>query len=232
MIAFLNSIRNGIGWPNGTAAAPGFAEDSDPTTGFYVPLPGSIGMSVNGVLVGFFYSTALSMITAITTYSNMEADFGYLFSSNNTNLKRFIISGIADVLVINAEGGLDEIGNNAPTTSIEFKTSATSGVASVKRTTINKDGRLSLDTAGQTFAITEGANCCMGTAVLVAGTVTVATTAVTANSRIFLTVQTLGTVAIPTPIAVTATTVATDFTITSANAVDTSTVAWVILEPT
>lgn len=66
---------------------------------------------------------------------------------------------------------------------------------------------------------------------LVAGTVTVATTKVTANSRIQLTTQSLGTVTVPMPIAVTARTAGTSFVITSSDATDTSVVAWMIVEP-
>lgn len=76
-----------------------------------------------------------------------------------------------------------------------------------------------------------GADATMGLATLVAGTVVVATTKVTATSRILLTAQALGTVAAPKAIAVTARTAGTSFTITSADATDTSTVAWEIVEP-
>lgn len=75
-----------------------------------------------------------------------------------------------------------------------------------------------------------GTNGKIGTATLAAGTVTVANTSVTANSRIFLTVQTLGTIAVPVAVVVTAKVVNTSFTITSASITDTSTVAWMIVE--
>jgi hypothetical protein len=68
-----------------------------------------------------------------------------------------------------------------------------------------------------------------GTAVLVGGTVTVNNTLVTANSRIFLTTQvTGGTVGSPY---ISARTASTSFTITSTSGTDTSTVAWMIVEP-
>lgn len=86
--------------------------------------------------------------------------------------------------------------------------------------------------AGQAaLAVAEGTNATMGTATLVTGTKVVSTTAVTANSRIHLTVQSLGTVTAPTAVAVTARTAGTSFTITSADATDTSVVAWLIVEP-
>jgi len=77
--------------------------------------------------------------------------------------------------------------------------------------------------------INEGTNATMGTAVLTAGTVTVNTTKVTANSRIFLTTQTSG--GTPGSVYVSARTAGTSFTITSTSGTDTSTVAWLIIEP-
>jgi hypothetical protein len=88
---------------------------------------------------------------------------------------------------------------------------------------------LRIATAGRGLQVAEGANAKMGTAVLVAGTVTVATTAVTANSRIYLTSQVDG--GTPGFQRVSARVAATSFTITSSNAADTSTVAWMIVEP-
>lgn len=93
------------------------------------------------------------------------------------------------------------------------------------------DDDLSLKTAGKGLQIKEGSNAKMGVATLVAGTVTVANTSVTANSRIFLTVQSLGTILLPAAVAVTARTASTSFTITSADVTDTSVVAWHIIEP-
>ncbi|MFI0265644.1 right-handed parallel beta-helix repeat-containing protein [Streptomyces luteogriseus] len=87
-------------------------------------------------------------------------------------------------------------------------------------------------TAGDSFGaltVKEGTNARMGTAVLVGGVVTVPTTAVTANSRIFLTIQTPG----GTPGAqwVSARTPGTGFQVASSSAADTSTVAWWIVDP-
>lgn len=84
-----------------------------------------------------------------------------------------------------------------------------------------------LKTSG--IGITEGANAISGLATLVAGTVTVNTTAVTANSRIQLTHQ--NNAGVPGFVSVTARVAGTSFTITSSNAGDTSDIAWVIIEP-
>lgn len=91
---------------------------------------------------------------------------------------------------------------------------------------------LKLQVAGGGIFIKEGTNATMGAATLVTGAAVVSTTAVTASSRIFLMVQSLGTVVAPKAVAVTARTAGTSFTITSADATDTSVVGWLIVEPT
>lgn len=90
-------------------------------------------------------------------------------------------------------------------------------------------GDLSLSEVGKTFKIKEGTNAKMGTSVLVGGTIIVSTTAVTANSRILLSIQTPGgTVGTPY---ISERSSGTSFTITSTSATDTSTVAWIVIEP-
>jgi hypothetical protein len=88
-----------------------------------------------------------------------------------------------------------------------------------------------VNTFSQSVTIPEGSNAYMGT-VAVAGTVavTVATTAVSAKSRIFLTTQVpAGTVGSSY---VSATSTATSFQVQSTSAGDTSTVAWLIINHT
>lgn len=99
------------------------------------------------------------------------------------------------------------------------------GVAQVG--TLDSDVIIGL--AGKGLQVKEGTNAKMGTAVLVAGTVTVSTTAVTANSRIFLTNQVLGGTA--GFLRVSARTAGTSFAITSSSGSDASTVAWWMVEP-
>jgi len=96
---------------------------------------------------------------------------------------------------------------------------------------IDTTGNTRLGVAGAGIYIKEGTNATSGVATLVAGTVTVNTTKVTANSRIYLTRQTTsGTLG--TSVDVTARTAGTSFTITSNGSIlDTSDVAWVIIEP-
>lgn len=96
---------------------------------------------------------------------------------------------------------------------------------------ISSSGDVITTLAGKGFKVKEGADARMGTAVLNGAspsTVTVANTSVTANTRIFLTINTAG--AAPGVCYVSARTGSTSFTITGANT-DTSTVAWILLEP-
>ncbi len=85
-------------------------------------------------------------------------------------------------------------------------------------------------TAVESSVVREGTNARMGLAVLVGGTVVVNTTAVTADSRIFLTTNVPG--GTPGFLRVSARTAGTSFTILSSSGSDTSSVAWLIVEPT
>lgn len=93
------------------------------------------------------------------------------------------------------------------------------------------NGDLKLNTVGNGLYIKEGTDGTSGIVTLVAGVKVVSTTKVTATSRIYLTRQTVaGTVG--TSVDVTARTAGTSFTITAAGSIlDTSTVAWLIVEP-
>lgn len=90
----------------------------------------------------------------------------------------------------------------------------------------NGTGNIVLDVAKK-LRVATGTNQRAGDAVLVGGTVTVANTTVTANTRVFLTRKTAGGTIGDLKYSVTA---ATSFTITSANAADTSTVSYLLVE--
>jgi hypothetical protein len=108
------------------------------------------------------------------------------------------------------------------------------GVLGVEGTTflgqLEVFGDLATQLASSGFYLAEGSNAPMGVATLVAGTVTVANTRVTANSRIFLTAQnTSGT---PGFLRVSARVASTSFTILSSSGTDTTAVGYLIVEPT
>ena len=111
--------------------------------------------------------------------------------------------------------------------SLLFGTAAASAITN--RVELDKTGNLKLLVAGNGIRIKEGSNAYMGTATLVAGAATVSTTVVSSNSRIFVTSQADG--GTPGWLRISARVAATSFTITSSDGADTSTVAWLIIEP-
>lgn len=88
---------------------------------------------------------------------------------------------------------------------------------------------LQLVRAGAGLLVKEGSNATMGVVTLVAGEATIATTKITANSRVWVTSQSDG--GVPGFLRISARNSGTDFTITSSSVADTSEVAWWIVEP-
>lgn len=90
------------------------------------------------------------------------------------------------------------------------------------------NGNISLTTAGNKLKIATGSNASIGvSAAMTAGTITISTTAVTTNSRIFLTHATLG--GTQGILSVGTITDGTSFVINSSSATDTGTVNWIII---
>lgn len=102
-------------------------------------------------------------------------------------------------------------------------------VGSTLTLTVDTSFNFRVNHIGSGLAVAEGTNGKQGIATLSGGTVTVSTNSVTANSRIFLTIQspggTLGSVY------VSARTAGTSFTISSTSAIDTSVVGYLVMEP-
>ncbi len=88
---------------------------------------------------------------------------------------------------------------------------------------------LKIETLGKGLYVKEGSNATMGIATLVSGTVVVNTTKITNNSRIFLQAQ--DGASGPHSLHITSRIAGTSFTITSSSAGDTSSIAWLIIEP-
>jgi hypothetical protein len=88
---------------------------------------------------------------------------------------------------------------------------------------------VTIGSAGGGLAIKQGSNARSGRSVLAGGTVVVANTSVTATTDIQLTSQVDG--GTPGWLRVSARTVGTSFTILSSSGTDTSTVAWLMVEP-
>jgi hypothetical protein len=137
------------------------------------------------------------------------------------------------VALSNSSGSFTSLNVSGATTTntLSVTSTASTGALGVTGDETVTSGNVIIATAGKGLQIKEGSNARMGTATLVAGTVTVANTSVTATTRILLTVQSLGTVTAPKAIAVTARSAGASFTITSADNTDTSVVAWELIEP-
>lgn len=125
-------------------------------------------------------------------------------------------SGSNENLTINAKGS----------GTITLNGTATGGISLSQNVTIT--GNLTLGTAGNKLSITTGTNASAGTGTLTGGTVTISTTAVTANSLIFLTDATASLTNVG-PLSVTAKSAGTSFTVQSTNVLDTSTFNWLIV---
>jgi hypothetical protein len=142
--------------------------------------------------------------------------------SNDANEEATWVSGFAgaaDKVIFRVVKKPFATNKNAP-----FDTVANQAIS------VDGEGDLNLHLAGGGLGVKEGSNAKMGLATLVAGTVTVSTTRVTANSRIFLSVQTAG--GTQGFLRISARTAGTSFVITSTSGSETSTVAWLIVEPT
>ncbi|MFG2848485.1 hypothetical protein ACGF12_35800 [Kitasatospora sp. NPDC048296] len=136
----------------------------------------------------------------------------------DVNLYRYAANGMATDDALKLTAGQLLLG---PAGDVNVYRSASGNLAS--------DLNIVAAVAGKGFQIKEGANARMGVSVLVAGTVTVANTSITASTRVQLTIQSPGgTVGVQY---VSARTAGTSFTITSNNVADTSTVAWLLIEP-
>lgn len=123
--------------------------------------------------------------------------------------------------------------SSVPTTGIYRPATNTLGFATSTTAvgSFDSSGSFHVLVAGQGLTVKEGSNAKQGVSTLSGGTVVVTNSSVTANSRIFITAQSLGTVAVPSAYGVSARTAGTSFTILASAPTDTSVVAWEIFEP-
>lgn len=167
-------------------------------------------------------TTAIATTAFVTTADNLKANLASPTFTGTPTLPTGTI-------------GVTQTAGNSTTAlaTTAFVTTADNLKAPLASPTFTGDvnvstGNLLISTIGKGEQIKTGTNAKIGTAVLVGGAVTVANTSVTANSRIFVTSNTDG--GTPGFLRVSAKTNGTSFVITSSNPLDTSTVAWVIIE--
>lgn len=94
----------------------------------------------------------------------------------------------------------------------------------------NVGGNINAITAGKGLTVKGGTNARIGSSALTAGSVVVANTSVTASTIVLLTSQVDG--GTPGFVRVSTRTAGTSFTITSSSNTDTSTIGWLLVEPT
>jgi hypothetical protein len=231
-------------FPIGTLSAPSIAYAAQLTTGMWFASQ-TVNFSVdNGAGVGSnilklafngatFNKDIFPVANGTLNIGSTTAEWLTIYPRNISRAPRSGTNLNGQVLSYYAQAGT---GTGALTTAVhdfytpDLAASGTTVQTLTKRFVISNNG-IELPVAGSGIQIKEGTNATMGIATLVAGTVTISTTKVTANSRIFVTRQTTaGTLG--TSIDVTARTAGTSFTLTSNGSIlDTSTVAWVIVEP-
>jgi len=134
----------------------------------------------------------------------------------------FIQGSQIQSIVTDVNAGLGLISSN-----LRFNTRTPGAATLTEKVTITDSGALQINEAGQTLAVQGGAvTDFIGQAVLAAGTVTVNNTNITANDKIFLSVSLPGGTQGILSYAIAA---GASFTITSTNALDTSTVEYFIV---
>lgn len=163
--------------------------------------------------------------TSLASPSGITAgNIGSIQFSGYTNAGAY--SGVVAAMTAQS---VDTFSPTAQGAKLSFLVTPSGTASGITGMTILDSGQVSLPTVGTGLSIAEGTNAKMGTAVLVTGAKVVSTTAVTANSRIQVTSNVDG--GTPGWLRVSARTAGTSFTITSSSALDTSTVAWLIIEP-
>lgn len=192
-----------------------FAGTGALVTNYFTATPSAVLDTTAG---GFKFLTGVTFVSGLTTQGNFatqpSSSSNTVFSSNVAGSASF------DSFRLTGDGSMN-IGSG---TAARDTTWGRYGAAQIG--TVDSDIVIAL--AGKGLKIKEGTNARMGTATLVAGTVTVANTSVSNNTRIFVGQHTPGgTVGAPFVSSVTA---GTGFTIKSTSSTDTSVVSYVLFE--
>ena len=192
--------------------------------------------------VGFLLSNGLiiqdetnvkRLLTVFWNGSNPSITFGSASASApvGTTIRGEVATGsniAGSFLNLQAGTGTGNASVSSATISLQTPDTGSSGSSlqtQVTRMSVSSSGvNIGTSSDGTTFKRLEH-----GTAVLVGGTVTVADTTITANSRIILTSQVGG--GTPGWLRVSARSAGVSFTITSSSGTDTSTVGYLIIEP-
>jgi hypothetical protein len=126
-------------------------------------------------------------------------------------------------------------GSTIPANGVYLPAANSVGISTNTTLAVNIDstGQVALQVVGKGLSVKEGSNAKQGKSTMTAGAVTVSTTAVTASSRIFISINDAGSGALTNigSVYVNNIIAATSFDIRSTNVLDTSSVVWLINEP-
>lgn len=233
-----------------------FDANGQPTGENYFRFDDPLAFGGEGIVVSSTDGTVLPYIllhgdgaslpdTSVIVFADAGLANYYQFSGNGTSLSFQSNTGTA--IFFNADGSIGL--GTAPSTSAEINISQ--NVATQLAHINFQDGLdpavpasgdmwlvaglmkvnfgLSFEEIGDGIQIAEGANARMGVSTLVAGTVTVANTSVTATSRIYLTGQDV--VGTTGELSISAVIPGVSFAITSNSVTDGRSIAWLIIEP-
>jgi len=235
-VAVLKQVNNPDNGDNIPPSAPGylqfFKQGSSVLNGFQVDSEGNINTA--GAVTASGFSTLAGGAGTIIVQGQVSGDSNPRFTIGadgkiqwgggagalDTDLYRYAADGLATDAVLKLAAAATLLLGAAGDTNLYREAGGP---------ILATDNSLALNTAGAGLQVKEGSNARMGLSTLVGGTVVVANTSVTANTRVFLTAQTSG--ASPGALRVSARTAGTSFTITSTSGSDTSTVAWLLVEP-
>jgi pectate lyase-like protein len=204
---------------------PNVGEATGPSTAQVLSLQNGWGTDNGSQLSIGLNAADQTGLTIANTSTNVNQPLMLLVagSSGSDALIKSRVAGDGASRVIFSANGQLSLGNGTAGTDASWGRLGAAEIGSL-------DSDLVAGLAGKGLKVKEGADAKMGTLTLDGATaVTVATTAVTANSRIFLTVQAPGGTAAGIAY-VTARTAGASFSVKGA-AGDTSTVAWLIVEP-
>lgn len=198
-----------------------FSNGTLPASGSWVEIPNSSGTYGGNLTLGGTLAVSGTVnLTGALSLTGVSALVERALTTENAYRAR-IVGDANSRLLINADGKII-IGDGVSVGDVNLYRSAANILAT--------DDDFAIVTAGKGLRVKEGSNAKMGTATLNGTTgVVVSTTAVTATSRIILTTQassaTYGAPVVVSRVA------ATSFTIKSTTASDTSSVAWMLVEP-
>lgn len=232
--------------PNATTTVPGLSQ-SNTFTGSTQTISTSAASLLNLTNTGTPMTFQWGLNSGILTLKDITNSFTFLtidpvgvgddLTFNGTNGTTFQFGGNASI-AFQATTFFFTASDHSSNFRFDFGTAGqldqyvgSTQVTRLKSTEFDVTGNVKLTTAGNGIYVKEGTNATMGTGTLSGGTVVISTTKVTASSRIFITDTGGGVLANIGVLYVSARSAGTSFTVSSANALDSSTFNWIIIEP-